>query len=62
MIIESYLKLSVIHFSALGKPWFYPTDEVRRLRPNPHPAPAFGHFIPAVERLDPSFRHGMSDI
>jgi alpha-N-acetylglucosamine transferase len=36
-MIESYSKLSVIHFTALGKPWFYPTDEAQRLRPNAHP-------------------------
>jgi hypothetical protein len=34
---ETYSRVSVVHFTALGKPWFYSTDRVRRLRPKAHP-------------------------
>lgn len=34
---DTYAKVSVVHFTALGKPWFYSLEEVRRLRPNAHP-------------------------
>jgi len=30
-------KIKVVHFSALGKPWFYHPDKVDYLRPNAHP-------------------------
>jgi Glycosyl transferase family 8 len=35
---EAYTRVSVVHFTALGKPWMYSTDEVRKLRPHAHPA------------------------
>ena len=35
---DTYAKASVVHFSALGKPWSYSTSRVRRLRPHAHPA------------------------
>jgi hypothetical protein len=35
--VEAYSSVSVVHFTALGKPWAYSTDEVRSLRPNAHP-------------------------
>jgi len=31
--VEAYSSVSVIHFTALGKPWSYSVEEVRRLRP-----------------------------
>lgn len=34
---KAYAKVSVVHFSALGKPWSYSPEKVRRLRPNAHP-------------------------
>ncbi|MFC1719767.1 glycosyltransferase [Pseudomonadota bacterium] len=30
-------RLLVVHFSTLGKPWTYPVEAVRRLRPEAHP-------------------------
>src|SRR5262249_39100555 len=33
----TYSKVSVVHFSALGKPWSYSLQDVRRLRPGAHP-------------------------
>jgi hypothetical protein len=35
--VEAYDSVAVVHFTAVGKPWTYSTDEVRRLRPNAHP-------------------------
>jgi hypothetical protein len=35
--VEAYSRISVVHFSAVGKPWTYPTAEVRGLKPNAHP-------------------------
>jgi lipopolysaccharide biosynthesis glycosyltransferase len=35
--VEAYSSVSVVHFTALGKPWTYSTAEARRLRPNAHP-------------------------
>ena len=34
---ETYCRVSVVHFTALGKPWSYSVDRVRRLRPKAHP-------------------------
>jgi alpha-N-acetylglucosamine transferase len=34
---DTYARAAVVHFSALGKPWFYPVEKVRHLRPNAHP-------------------------
>lgn len=34
---KSYGRMQVVHFTALGKPWWYHPDKVRRLRPNAHP-------------------------
>jgi alpha-N-acetylglucosamine transferase len=34
---KSYSKISVVHFTALGKPWFYALEDVHRLRPDAHP-------------------------
>ena len=34
---DTYSRFSVVHFTALGKPWSYSTKAVRRLRPNAHP-------------------------
>lgn len=34
---KSYKKIRIVHFSDLGKPWFYHPKKVRRLRPNAHP-------------------------
>lgn len=34
---EAYRKVAVVHFTALGKPWSFTTEEVRRLRPDAHP-------------------------
>lgn len=34
---ESYGRVKLIHFSDLGKPWFYRPEQVRKLRPNAHP-------------------------
>jgi hypothetical protein len=36
--VEAYASVSVVHFTALGKPWTYTTAEARKLRPNAHPA------------------------
>jgi FkbM family methyltransferase len=36
--VETYSNVSVVHFTALGKPWSYSLDEVRQLRPNAHPS------------------------
>jgi hypothetical protein len=36
--LDALARVSVVHFTALGKPWSYPAHEVRRLRPNAHPA------------------------
>jgi alpha-N-acetylglucosamine transferase len=33
---DAYRRVSVVHFTALGKPWSYPLDQVRRLRPHAH--------------------------
>lgn len=35
--VETRARVSLVHFSALGKPWSYSLKEVRRLRPNAHP-------------------------
>lgn len=35
---EAYSSVSLVHFTALGKPWMYSTDDVRRLRPHAHSA------------------------
>jgi hypothetical protein len=35
--IDAFSKVSVVHFTALGKPWSFSPEEVRRLRPNAHP-------------------------
>jgi alpha-N-acetylglucosamine transferase len=35
--VEAHARVSVVHFTALGKPWTYSTGDVRRLRPNAHP-------------------------
>jgi hypothetical protein len=35
--VEAYSSVSVVHFTALGKPWTYSTAEAKRLRPNAHP-------------------------
>jgi alpha-N-acetylglucosamine transferase len=34
---DTYSRVGVVHFTALGKPWFYPIERVRRLRPKAHP-------------------------
>ena len=34
---EAFRNVALIHFTALGKPWSYTPDRVRRLRPNAHP-------------------------
>jgi len=34
---DSYERIQVVHFTALGKPWWYHPDTVRRLRPRAHP-------------------------
>jgi hypothetical protein len=34
---EAFRDVSLIHFSALGKPWSFTPQRVRRLRPNAHP-------------------------
>jgi alpha-N-acetylglucosamine transferase len=34
---KSYEKIKIVHFSDLGKPWFYHPKKVRRFRPNAHP-------------------------
>ncbi|MGD1096881.1 MAG: hypothetical protein ABSB35_33425 [Bryobacteraceae bacterium] len=34
---ETYSRVSVVHFTALGKPWVYSLKQVRRLRPKAHP-------------------------
>jgi hypothetical protein len=34
---EAFRNVSLIHFTALGKPWSYTPHRVRRLRPNAHP-------------------------
>ena len=34
---QAYRNVSVVHFSALGKPWMYSTSEAKRLKPNAHP-------------------------
>ncbi len=34
---ETRSRVSVVHFTALGKPWLYPSEVVRRLRPKAHP-------------------------
>lgn len=34
---DTYSRVSVVHFSALGKPWSYSLKQVRRLRPRAHP-------------------------
>ena len=33
----SFQEIKVVHFSALGKPWFYEPIEVEQLRPHAHP-------------------------
>ena len=33
----TYSSASLVHFTALGKPWFYSLKQVRRLRPTAHP-------------------------
>jgi len=43
--IQAYSDTSVVHFSALGKPWMYSPDDVRRLRPN-----AYAAFYDSWER------------
>jgi hypothetical protein len=35
--VEACSSVSVVHFTALGKPWTYTTSEARRRRPNAHP-------------------------
>lgn len=35
--VEAYDRVSVVHFTAVGKPWQYTTEEVRRRKPNAHP-------------------------
>ena len=35
--VEAYSSVSLVHFTALGKPWRYSTAEARRLRPNAYP-------------------------
>lgn len=35
--IQAYSKVSVVHFTALGKPWFYSQEAALRLRPKAHP-------------------------
>jgi xylan alpha-glucuronosyltransferase len=35
--IDAFSRVSVVHFTALGKPWSFSPEEVRRLRPNAHP-------------------------
>jgi alpha-N-acetylglucosamine transferase len=34
--VETYGRVAVVHFTALGKPWSYSDDEVRSLRPDAH--------------------------
>ncbi len=34
---KNYEKIKIVHFSALGKPWFYHPDRISLLRPNSHP-------------------------
>ena len=34
---ESYRSIKIVHFSAVGKPWFYCPEKVRQLRPHAHP-------------------------
>lgn len=34
---KAYASVSVVHFTALGKPWIYSTAEARRRRPNANP-------------------------
>lgn len=36
--IDTYSKVAVVHFTALGKPWSYSSNKVRRLRPQAHRA------------------------
>lgn len=33
----SLKKIKIVHFSELGKPWYYRPKKVKRLRPNAHP-------------------------
>jgi hypothetical protein len=35
--LDALSTASVVHFTALGKPWSFAPEEVRRLRPNAHP-------------------------
>jgi hypothetical protein len=35
--VEAFESVSVVHFTALGKPWTYTTAEAETLRPNAHP-------------------------
>ncbi len=34
---DTYSRVSVVHFSAVGKPWSYSLKDVRRVRPKAHP-------------------------
>jgi hypothetical protein len=36
--VEALATVSLVHFTALGKPWSYSPGEARRLRPHAHPA------------------------
>jgi hypothetical protein len=33
---ETYANASLIHFTGLGKPWFYTVEDARRMRPDAH--------------------------
>lgn len=34
--VEAYDSVSVVHFTAVGKPWTFSTAEVRQRKPNAH--------------------------
>lgn len=34
---KNYERIKVVHFTAIGKPWFYHPDKICQLRPNTHP-------------------------
>ncbi|MGH2956738.1 MAG: glycosyltransferase [Solirubrobacterales bacterium] len=35
--VDAYARVSLVHFTALGKPWSYSPEEVHSLRPKAHP-------------------------
>lgn len=54
-LVDLYEYTSIIHFTALGKPWMYSAEEVAQHRQGAHPASAhqFGQWRKVAEQICP---------